>query len=304
MVIGPSPSSSGLRRCVVAGERQEDVVEARAVESRPSPRVPRRPRAGRACRRTSSAVPPVATSMRAQPLVAAGTVADSPSARSVGWRGRRTAAAPSPRRGSALSSSGGAAGDDAAPIEQGDRVGELVGLLEVLRGEQDGDALVDEAADGAPQLLATARVKPGGRLVEEQQPGRLIMLIARSSRRFMPAGVGPGPAVAGVGRDRSRASSSCGPGPGRTPRTGAAAGPSSRGSPRPVSMSSTAAYWPVRLIERLTPTGSVSRSWPAIVAVPASGRTRVARIRTIVVLPAPLGPSSARTEPVSRARST
>ena len=69
-------------------------------------------------------------------------------------------------------------------------------------------------------------------------------------------------------------------------------------------MSSTAAYWPVRLIDRLTATGSASRSWPATVAVPASGRSRVARMRTIVVLPAPFGPSSASTEPVSTARST
>ncbi len=36
-----------------------------------------------------------------------------------------------------------------------------------------------------------------------------------------------------------------------------------------------------------------------MVAVPASGRTRVARMRTSVVLPAPFGPSSAKTEPAS-----
>ena len=61
------------------------------------------------------------------------------------------------------------AGDDATVVEHRDGVGELVCLLEVLRGQQDGDALCDEAADGAPQLLAAARVKPGRGLVEEQQ---------------------------------------------------------------------------------------------------------------------------------------
>ena len=73
---------------------------------------------------------------------------------------------------------------------------------------------------------------------------------------------------------------------------------------RPVSFSSTAAYCPVRLIDRLTPTGSVSRSCPAMVADPASGRIRVARILTIVVLPAPFGPSRASTDPAPAARST
>ncbi len=73
---------------------------------------------------------------------------------------------------------------------------------------------------------------------------------------------------------------------------------------RPVSFSSTAANCPVRLIDCLTPTGSARRSCPAMVAVPASGRSRVARIRTIVVLPAPFGPSRASTEPVSTASST
>ena len=63
-------------------------------------------------------------------------------------------------------------------------------------------------------------------------------------------------------------------------------------------MSSTAAYWPVRLIEPRTPTGSAQQvvagdAWRC----PASGRTSVARMRTIVVLPAPFGPSRAKTEP-------
>ena len=62
---------------------------------------------------------------------------------------------------------GGALGDDAAAVDDRDAVGELVGLVEVLRGEQHGRARRDEPADGVPHLRAGARVEAGGRLVEE-----------------------------------------------------------------------------------------------------------------------------------------
>ena len=66
---------------------------------------------------------------------------------------------------------------------------------------------------------------------------------------------------------------------------------------RPVSSSSTVADWPVRPMLRRTPRGSVSTSNPATRAVPLVGRVSVVIIRTVVVLPAPLGPSSPRTVP-------
>ena len=50
---------------------------------------------------------------------------------------------------------GGALGDDAAAVEHGDAVGEPVGLLEVLRREEDGRAGVGERADDATRA-------PGG----------------------------------------------------------------------------------------------------------------------------------------------
>ena len=50
-----------------------------------------------------------------------------------------------------------------------DPVGELVGLVEVLGGQQHGAALADQLADGLPHLPAGARVEAGGRLVEEDQ---------------------------------------------------------------------------------------------------------------------------------------
>ena len=53
----------------------------------------------------------------------------------------------------------------------------------------------------------------------------------------------------------------------------------------PVCSSSSAAYWPVRLIRRRTVCRSRATSWPPTVAPPPSGLTRVARIRTSVVFP-------------------
>ena len=72
----------------------------------------------------------------------------------------------------------------------------------------------------------------------------------------------------------------------------------------PLSLPSTAACWPVRLIRSRTRAASLVTSKPATVALPASGRSSVARIRMVVVLPAPFGPSSATTSPAPTVRST
>ena len=64
-----------------------------------------------------------------------------------------------------------AARDDLAVVDDGDRVGQLVGLLEVLRRQQERRALADEVADDVPHPEPAARVEAGRRLVEEQQPG-------------------------------------------------------------------------------------------------------------------------------------
>ena len=65
----------------------------------------------------------------------------------------------------------------------------------------------------------------------------------------------------------------------------------------PVSSSSTAANCPVRLIAARTSAACRTTSLPATYAVPASGLSSVDRMRTVVVLPAPLGPSRASTSP-------
>ena len=64
------------------------------------------------------------------------------------------------------------------------------------------------------------------------------------------------------------------------------------------------AVWPVSPIERRTASGSLSTSWPATRAVPLVGRLRVVIIRTVVVLPAPLGPRRPSTVPCGTSKLT
>ena len=72
---------------------------------------------------------------------------------------------------------------------------------------------------------------------------------------------------------------------------------------RPVSAGSTAACWPARPITRRTLSGRATASMPATCREPPSGRSSVATERTNVVLPAPLGPSTAVTAPAGATRS-
>ncbi len=62
-----------------------------------------------------------------------------------------------------------AGGDHAAVVDDRDRVGQRLGLLEVVRGQQDGRALRLQRADEVPELAPGLRVEAGRRLVEEQQ---------------------------------------------------------------------------------------------------------------------------------------
>ena len=60
-------------------------------------------------------------------------------------------------------------GDDVPAVDDPDAVGEHVRLFEVLRRQEDRDALgLREASDLAPERGAALRVEPGRRLVEEQ----------------------------------------------------------------------------------------------------------------------------------------
>src|SRR3954463_14590709 len=72
----------------------------------------------------------------------------------------------------------------------------------------------------------------------------------------------------------------------------------------PLSSSSTASHWPASPICARSAGASETTSRPATRALPASGSSSVARMRTVVVLPAPLGPSTPSTVPGATASST
>jgi len=61
--------------------------------------------------------------------------------------------------------------DDATVVDHGDRVGQGIGLVEVLRGEQHGRAGGDQGADHLPHVLTLARVESRRRFVEEDHLG-------------------------------------------------------------------------------------------------------------------------------------
>ena len=88
-----------------------------------------------------------------------------------------------------------ALGDHGAPVDDHDVVGQLVGLLEVLRREQQRRAVVDQLAQHLPQLHARARVEPGGRLVEEQHGWRRDQADREVETTAHAAGVGLGDPV-------------------------------------------------------------------------------------------------------------
>jgi hypothetical protein len=65
----------------------------------------------------------------------------------------------------------GVPGDEVPASDERDLLAELLGLLEVVRRQQDGGALRMEMADVAPEIHPKLEVHTGGRLVEDDQPG-------------------------------------------------------------------------------------------------------------------------------------
>ena len=94
-------------------------------------------------------------------------------------RGRRETAADAvllPRDGGLLRAApaerlGGVDGQQATGGDDTDPVGEVLGLVEVVGGEQDRGALGGERADQAPEVAAGLRVEACRGLVEEEQVG-------------------------------------------------------------------------------------------------------------------------------------
>ena len=132
--------------------------------------------------------------------------------------------------------------------------------------------------------------------------GRATSAPARSSRRRMPPEyVRTSRSPASV-RSKSASSSRARSRETRLPRWYRR--PNISRFSKPLKFSSTAAYWPARPIRARSLPASLTTSKPATRAVPPSGARRVVRMRTAVVLPAPLGPRSPRMLPASTRRST
>jgi hypothetical protein len=85
--------------------------------------------------------------------------------------------------------------EDLSVVEDRDLVGDVVGLVEVLRREEDRDPVRSQRADRLPHRVAAARIQAGGGPVEEDDKRRAH----RCHREVEPA-----PHPAGVGRSRHR----------------------------------------------------------------------------------------------------
>ena len=99
-----------------------------------------------------------------------------------------------------LSPSRGVVRDHPAVVDHGDLVGQRVGLLQVLRGEQHGRAVVDQAADDVPHVLALGRVEAGGRLVQEDHLRPAHQGRGQVEAAAHAAGVGLGHLARGLGQ--------------------------------------------------------------------------------------------------------
>ena len=95
------------------------------------------------------------------------------------------------RAGARLQLRGGARGDDHAVVEHVHHVGEPVGLLQVLGGQQHGGAGLAQFPERGPELQPAGRVQPGGRLVQDQQGGPVHQAGRQVQAAAHPARVGP-----------------------------------------------------------------------------------------------------------------
>ena len=76
--------------------------------------------------------------------------------------------------------------DDLALADHPDPVGHLLGLLDVMGGQDDGDAVLAQRADHVPHVAPQLHVDARGRLVEEEDLGSCDSALAIITRRFMP----------------------------------------------------------------------------------------------------------------------
>ena len=182
-----------------------------------------------------------------------------------------------------------ALGDDPAAVDDPDVVGELVGLLQVLGGEEDGGAVVVQRPHLLPDRLAADRVEAGGRLVEEEHPRFVDERRGEVEPALHAARVAADAAVGGGGEvdpfeQVVGAPPALGGGDALQRRLQAdqlAAG-HQRVERRFLQGDADRAPHRPRLLDHVVAGRRVAR--------PPVGSSSVVSIRTVVVLPAPLGP--------------
>src|SRR5690606_12395617 len=94
---------------------------------------------------------------------------------------------------------GRAVGDGATVVDDHDVVGELVGLLQVLGGQQQRRAFPDQYGDDLPHRQAATGVQTGGGLIQEKHLGLRHQRASQVQAASHTTGVGLGGAVGGVG---------------------------------------------------------------------------------------------------------
>lgn len=62
-------------------------------------------------------------------------------------------------------------GDETTPIDDHHPIGEPLGLLEIVRGEDDGNVLVPQPENHVPDTTPAFGIDPGGRFIEEHDIG-------------------------------------------------------------------------------------------------------------------------------------
>ena len=72
---------------------------------------------------------------------------------------------------------------DAPTVDDGDVAAEVLGFLEIVRGEDDGDALLIESAQEIPHRAADLDVDARRRLIEDEQ----LRLVHQGARDHQPA---------------------------------------------------------------------------------------------------------------------
>ncbi len=199
------------------------------------------------------------------------------------------------RGGDRLDLGGRAVGDDPTGAHDDDAVGEGVGLVEVVRREDDRAARVGELAHGGPEgVPASTSIAAVGSSSTSRSGSDTTATAKRARCSWPPESLFTRRPAISVQRARRRAAST---GIGR--RCAAA---TSATASRTVVSGSSAPPWSIAPTR--PETTAVRGSAPKSSAWPSVGVERPSARSTVVVLPAPFGPRRATTSPGRIVRST